>query len=267
MSLAAIRYLLTNTVSIESPVEGTNGTHSSLPSLASKIRRRGSIRRREHTLNSNDIVIGIKNFSQIISGITVKTVSIGSIVTLAEVGDRLTNTIGIEVPVGGTSLADVGVPGLASGVSGTGSRGELAGDVDDVVVGIEDLSEGVAAVAGRAPTVGEVVGLALVVNRDTDSVGTEDPVLRTSLTDVSVPGVAALVGGFLEGSGGADSVGEVETAVAGGAESVGFVGGTEGRDLSAYTVSVEEPPVGALTAGLSVPVPGLAAEHAGTLGV
>ena len=111
------------------------------------------------------------------------------------------------------------------------------------------------------------MGLALVRDGPADAVRVEDPAVRAGLADAVVPGLAAGVGDGLGRNHLADSVVEGESAVAACAGSVCVAGGAEGRDLGADSVGVEEPEGRALGAGLGVPVPDLAAEHGGALGV
>ena len=60
-----------------------------------------------------------------------------------------TNSVGIEDPVLRASFADSVIPSVASSISGSSSVGrrEVAGHINDVVVGIEDFSEVVSLVA------------------------------------------------------------------------------------------------------------------------
>ena len=100
MSLATIRNLLTNIVSIKSPVLRTNQTNSSFPSLASGVGGGSGVGRREDAVDSYDVVVGIEDLSKVVPSITVKTESVGSIVTPAEVRNWLTGSIRVKVPVG-----------------------------------------------------------------------------------------------------------------------------------------------------------------------
>ena len=233
--------------------------------MASRVRGSSGVGGRVVANDIDEIAIIVEDFLKVIAGVAAEAVSVGGIMTLAEVGDGLTDSVGAKEPVFRAGNADSVFPGVAAAVGRGGSvgGGEVAGDIHNVAVGVLHLRQVVAGIAAGTPAVGKVVGRAVGGHGVADSVSAEDVELRASLADTIFPGMATFIGHFLHRGADADSIIKIVATVAGGAASFSVVGSAEGGDLGANAISIAEPEVRALFACLRVPVPDLTAKHGG----
>lgn len=90
--------------------------------------------------------------------------SVGGIKSCAEVRGREANFVSIEVPELGALNTNSIFEGFASNIDDSSSinvRDDIAGDIDNIVVGVENVLKSVSSIAAGAPSVAEIVSQAL----------------------------------------------------------------------------------------------------------